>query len=103
MIFLSLYIVGLVGLIGYGIFVGGPRTKELELIKENERLMEEKERLLDREILRNIYADLRNEERILESQLIKKTYSYVRAQSLDKDDGLQVKSNAEKILKLIGK
>ena len=51
MIFLSLYIVGLVGLIGYGIFVGGPRTKELKLIKENEQLMEEKERLLDREII----------------------------------------------------
>ena len=94
---------GLVGLIGYGIFVGGPRTKELELIKENERLMEEKERLLDREILRNIYADLRNEERMLENQLIKKTYSYVRAQSLDSADGLLVKSNAEKILKVIGK
>merc|ERR1711976_1026764 len=102
MIFLSLYIEGLVGLQGYGICVGGPRTKELELIKENERLMEEKERLLDREILRNIYADLRNEERMLENQLIKKTYSYVRAQSLDSADGLLVKSNAEKILKVIG-
>ena len=65
--------------------------------------MEEKERLLDREILRNIYANQQNEERILENQLIKKMYSYMRAQSLDKDDGLQVKSNAEKILKVIGK
>ena len=91
---------GLVGLVGYGIFVGGPRTKELELIKENERLMEEKERLLDREILRNIYADLRNEERRLENQLIKKTYSYVR--SLKSDDDLQMKSIAEKILQVIG-
>ena len=65
--------------------------------------MEEKERLLDREMLRTMFANHKNEETILENQLIKKTYSYVRAQSLDKDDGLQVKSNAEKILKVIGK
>ena len=103
MIFITTLILGFVGFLCWGFFIGGPRVKELKLKQENDRLMEEKERLLDREILRNIYADLRNEERMLENQLIKKTYSYVRAQSLDSADGLLVKSNAEKILKVIGK
>ena len=101
MIFLSLYIVGLVGLIGYGIFVGGPRTKELKLIKENERLMEEKERLLDRDMLRTMFANHQNEDRMLEHQLIKKIY--VKVQSSDSDYDLQMKPIAEKILKVIGK
>ena len=75
------------------IFVRGPEI-------EKQRLDEENDRLLDREMLRSVYAHLHNQERMLENQLIKKTY----VQTLDQnDDGLQAKSNAEKILKVIGK
>ena len=85
---------GTIGIIGYAIFIGGPRETQLKLDEENNRL-------LDREMLRSMYAHQQNEEKILES-LIKKTF--VKVQSLDQnDDGLQVKSNAEKILKVIGK
>ena len=103
MIFITTLILGFVGFLCFGFFIAGPRVKELKLKQENDRLMEEKERLLDREMLRTIFANHKNEETILENQLIKKMYSYMRAQSVDKDDGLQVKSNAEKILKVIGK
>ena len=80
----------------YGlIFIRGPKLEKLKLDEENDRL-------LDREMLRSVYAHLHNEERMLENQLIKKTF--VKVQYLDQDnDGLQVKSNAEKILKVIGK
>ena len=75
------------------IFVRGPEI-------EKQRLDEENDRLLDREMLRSVYAHLHNEERILENQLIKKIY----VQTLDTDDAdLQVKPIAEKILKVIGK
>ena len=85
----------------WSFFINGPRKEELKLIRENERLMEEKERLLDREMLRSMYAHLHNEGKMLEN-LIKKTF--LKVQSLDlEDDGLQVKPIAEKILKVIGK
>ena len=102
MIFITTLILGFVGFLCWGFFIGGPRVKELKLKQENDRLMEEKERLLDREMLRTMFANHQNEERILENQLIKKTY--VKVQSLDRDDDdLQMKPVAEKILKVIGK
>ena len=78
----------------YGlIFIRGPKLEKLKLDEENDRL-------LDREMLRSVYAHLHNQERMLENQLLKKIY----VQTLDADDAdLQVKSNAEKILKVIGK
>ena len=85
----------------WSFFINGPRKEELKLIRENERLMEEKERLLDREMLRSVYAHLHNEGKMLEN-LIKKTF--LKVQSLDlEDDGLKVKPIAEQILKVIGK
>ena len=80
----------------YGlIFIRGPELEKLKLDEENDRL-------LDREMLRSVYAHLHNEERTLENQLIKKIYMRVQSSDND-DDDLQVKSNAEKILKVIGK
>ena len=89
----TLFILGTIVFLYLLIFVRGPEI-------EKQRLDEENDRLLDREMLRSVYAHLHNQERMLENQLIKKTY----VQTLDQnDDGLQAKSNAEKILKVIGK
>ena len=96
-----LSIVVILVLAAHDIFVKQPREKELKLIKENERLMEEKERLLDRDMLRTMFANHQNEDRMLEHQLIKKIY--VKVQSSDSDYDLQMKPIAEKILKVIGK
>ena len=90
-----LFFLGMVGLLCWGFFVQGPRIQQKKLDEENERL-------LNQEMLRSVYTYLHNDERVLENQLIKKTF--LKVQTLDQDnDALQVKSNAEKILKVIGK
>ena len=80
----------------YIIFIDGPRLDQLKLDEENERL-------LDREMLRSIYAKHHNEERMLEHQLIKKTFMKVQSLDWDDDHDFQAKPVAEKILKVIGK
>ena len=91
----TLFFLGMVVLLCWGFFVQGPRIQQKKLDEENERL-------LNQEMLRSVYTYLHNDERILENQLIKKTF--LKVQYLEQDnDGLQVKSNAEKILKVIGK
>ena len=91
----TLFILGTIVFLYLLIFVRGPEI-------EKERLDEENDRLLDREMLRGVYAHLHNEERMLENQLIKKMF--VKVQSLDQDDDdFQAKPIAEKILKVIGK
>ena len=90
-----LFFAGLFALMAYIIFIDGPRLDQLKLDEENERL-------LDREMLRSIYAKQHNDERMLENQLIKKTF--MKVQSLDwDDDDFQAKPIAEMILKVIGK
>ena len=80
----------------YIIFIDGPRLDQLKLDEENERL-------LDREMLRSIYAKQHNDERMLENQLIKKTFMKVQSLDWDDDRDFQGKPIAEKILKVIGK
>ena len=94
-IFWILLILGTIAYFYGLIFIRGPELEKLKLDEENDRL-------LDREMLRSVYAHLHNEERTLENQLIKKIYMRVQSSDND-DDDLQVKSNAEKILKVIGK
>ena len=89
----TLFFLGMVVLLCWGFFVQGPRIQQKKLDEENDRL-------LDREMLRSMYAHLHNQERMLENQLLKKIY----VQTLDTDDAdLQVKPIAEKIVKVIGK
>ena len=91
-ILFALFILALVGLLYYAIFIDKPREDKLKLDEENDRL-------LDREMLRSMYAHLQNEGKMLES-LIKKTY----IQTMERDDDdLQAKPIAEKIVKVIGK
>merc|ERR1711976_726423 len=90
-ILFTLFILALVGLLYWAIFIDVPRFQQQKLDEENDRL-------LDREMLRSMYAHLQNEGKILES-LIKKTY----IQTMERDDDvLQMKPIAEKILKVIG-
>ena len=91
-LFALVFILAGLGFLYWAIFIDTPRFQKQKLDEENDRL-------LDREMLRSMYAHLHNEERILENQLIKKIY----VQTLDTDDAdLQVKPIAEKILKVIG-
>ena len=91
-----LFFAGLFALMAYIIFIDGPRLDQLKLDEENERL-------LDRKMLRSIYAKQHNDERMLENQLIKKTFMKVQSLDWDDDNDFQAKPIAEKILKVIGK
>ena len=87
-----MFILALVGFLYWAIFIDVPRFQQQKLDEENDRL-------LDREMLRSMYAHLQNEGKMLES-LIKKTY----IQTMERDDDdLQAKPIAEKIVKVIGK
>ena len=91
-LFALVFILAGLGFLYWAIFIDTPRFQKQKLDEENDRL-------LDREMLRSMYAHLQNEGKMLES-LIKKTY----IQTMERDDDdLQAKPIAEKIVKVIGK
>ena len=91
-LFALVFILAGLGFLYWAIFIDTPRFQKQKLDEENDRL-------LDREMLRSMYAHLQNEGKMLES-LIKKTY----IQTMERDDDdLQAKPIAEKIVKIIGK